>query len=49
MVMILSRSFASLFMAWIVTAGVHKLLPDQQVLLPGAAPAEKTADAKPKG
>ena len=33
----------------VVTAGVHKLLPEQQVLLPGAAPAEKTADAKPKG
>jgi membrane fusion protein, multidrug efflux system len=33
----------------VVTAGVHKLLPDQQVLLPGAKPAEPTANAKPKG
>ena len=31
----------------VVTAGVHKLLPGQQVLLPGAAPAGSLADAKP--
>lgn len=33
----------------VVTAGVHKLLPDQQVLVPGATATDKTADAKPKG
>jgi RND family efflux transporter MFP subunit len=33
----------------VVTAGVHKLLPDQQVLLPGAAPAATGAEAKPRG
>jgi len=33
----------------VVTAGVHKLLPGQQVLLPGSRPAGVVADAKPKG